>query len=208
MEMRGIVRVRVQDHTRQETNMHRKRMTVRTCLAWATLFGAVALSPSKAMPPYEALDLSVYPSHAEPPPLSSHTVSGQPVSLAKLRGNVVLLTFWATWCAECRPEMPLFERLHGEFARQGLTVLGLNVREDQDKIRHYAKELRLTFPLVLDPEGEIARSYGVIGIPTTILIGRDGRTAALAVGPRDWGGAAAREVIQALLAEPARRSEQ
>jgi peroxiredoxin len=156
---------------------------------------------------YEALDLSVYPSHTEPPPLSSHTVSGEPISLAKLRGNVVLLTFWASWCAECRPEMPLFERLHAEFARQGLTVLGLNIREDQDQIRRYAKALGLTFPLVLDPEGEIARSYGVIGIPTTILIGRDGRTAALAVGPRDWGSAAAREVIQALLAEPAKRSE-
>jgi peroxiredoxin len=67
--------------------------------------------------------------------------------------------------------------------------------------------LGLTFPLVLDPKGEISRSYGVIGIPTTILIARDGRTAALAVGPRDWGSAAAREVIQALLAEPAKRSE-
>ena len=116
---------------------------------------------------------SVYPSHTEPPPLSSHTVSGEPISLAKLRGNVVLLTFWASWCAECRPEMPLFERLHAEFARQGLAVLGLNIREDQDQIRRYAKALGLTFPLVLDPEGEIARSYGVIGIPTTILIGRD-----------------------------------
>jgi peroxiredoxin len=103
--------------------------------------------------------------------------------------------------------MPLFERLHAEFASQGLAVLGLNIREDQDKIRRYAKALGLTFPLVLDPEGEIARSYGVIGIPTTILIGRDGRTAALAVGPRDWGSAAAREMIQALLAEPAKRSE-
>jgi peroxiredoxin len=192
---------------KQETNMRRKRTAMRTCLAWATLFGSMALSPSMAASLYEALDLSVYPSHAEPPPLSSHTVSGEPISLAKLRGNVVLLTFWASWCAECRPEMPLFERLHAEFARQGLAVLGLNVREDQDKIRRYAKALGLTFPLVLDPQGEIARSYGVIGIPTTILIGRDGRTAALAVGPRDWGSAAAREVIQAFLAEPAKRPE-
>ncbi len=139
--------------------------------------------------------------------MSSHTVSGQPISLAKLRGNVVLLTFWATWCAECRPEMPLFEQLHGEFAKQGLSILGLNVREDRDTIQRYAKDLGLTFPLVLDPEGDISRSYGVIGIPTTILIGRDGRTAALAVGPRDWGSADARAVIQALLAKPVRRSE-
>jgi peroxiredoxin len=188
--------------------MRRKRTVIWTWLAWAALFGGMALSPSSATPPYEALNLSVYPSHMEPPPLSGHTVSGQAVSLAKLQGNVVLLTFWATWCAECRPEMPLFERLHGEFAKQGLTIIGLNVQEDRDTIQRYAKNLGLTFPLVLDPDGDIARSYGVIGIPTTILIGRDGRTAALAVGPRDWGSAAARDVIQALLSKPAGRLAQ
>ena len=188
--------------------MRRKRTVIWTWLAWATLFVGIALSPLSADPPYETLNLSVYPSHMEPPPLSGHTVSGQAVSLAKLQGNVVLLTFWATWCAECRPEMPLFERLHGEFAKQGLTIIGLNVQEDRDTIQRYAKNLGLTFPLVLDPDGDIARSYGVIGIPTTILIGRDGRTAALAVGPRDWGSAAARDVIQALLSKPAGRLAQ
>jgi peroxiredoxin len=68
-------------------------------------------------------------------------------------------------------------------------------------IRGYAKELGLTFPLVLDPKGEINAAYGVIGLPTTFLIGRDGRAVALAVGPRDWSSAAAKAIVTALLAE-------
>jgi peroxiredoxin len=191
---------------KQEGNMRRKHTAIRTWLACVTLFIGIELSPSMADTPYEALDLSVYPPHTEPPPLVSRTVAGAPISLAKLRGRVVLLTFWASWCAECRPEMPMFERLHGDFAKQGLSILGLNVREDPAQIRRYAKALGLTFPLVLDRKGEISKSYGVIGLPTTILIARDGRTAALAVGPRDWDSAAARQVLQALLAEPAKRS--
>ncbi|MFQ5946718.1 MAG: peroxiredoxin family protein [Candidatus Methylomirabilales bacterium] len=81
-------------------------------------------------------------------------------------------------------------------------VLGINVREATPAIQSYAKSLGLTFPLVLDPKGEITELYGVIGLPTTFLIGRDGRSVALAVGCRNWGSPPARAIIQALLAEP------
>jgi peroxiredoxin len=97
--------------------------------------------------------------------------------------------------------MVLFERLHQEFAAQGLTVLGVNVREEPQRLQRYAREAGLTYPLVLDPAGEIAQAYGVIGLPTTVLVGRDGRPVALAIGPRAWGSAEARALVQALLAE-------
>jgi peroxiredoxin len=126
---------------------------------------------------------------------------GQVVSLADFKGRVVLVNFWASWCAECRSEMPMFEHLHLDFASQGLTVLGINFREETPSVQRYAKTLGLTFPLVLDPQGEIARSYGVIGLPTTFLVGRDGRPVALAVGPRAWDSQEARALIQALLVE-------
>jgi len=125
--------------------------------------------------------------------------SGQEVSLASLEGKVVLLNFWATWCLECRPEMSAFERLHRELTPQGLAVLGINAREGTATIREFAKELGLTFPLLLDDSGKINSTYGVIGLPTTFLIDRDGRAVALAVGPRDWSGNPARELIRALL---------
>jgi len=97
----------------------------------------------------------------------------------------------------------MFERLHREFGAQGLSVIGINAREGAAAVRLYAKELGLTFPLILDPRGTINTAYGVIGLPTTFLIGRDGRPVALAVGPREWNGKPARALIQVLLAEPA-----
>lgn len=121
------------------------------------------------------LSLSTYPTNMRPPEFSGQTPDGKMISLAGLRGKVVLVNFWATWCQDCRPEMPMFERLHRDFATQGLKIIGINAREGTAAIGRYAKDLGLTFPLVLDPKGEINRAYGVIGLPTTVLISRDGR---------------------------------
>ena len=151
----------------------------------------------------KALNASGYPSVMHPPEFSGATADGKTVSLAGLRGRVVLLNFWATWCQECRTEMPIFERLHRELSAQGLAVVGINAREGTSTIREYRKELGLTFPLIADPTGKINSAYGVIGLPTTFLIGRDGRPVALAVGPREWDGKPARRLVQTLLAEPA-----
>ena len=176
----------------------------------ALLLGMLALAdPVLSAPPTSgppgAFELTRYAPRTRPPEFRGRTVEGQGVSLADLGGRVVLLNFWATWCLECRPEMPEFERLHREFGPRGLTVLAINAREGTAAVRAYAKELGLTFPLVLDPSGEIGKLYGVIGIPTTFLIGRDGRAVALAVGPRAWGSPPARAVLQELLSEPVAR---
>lgn len=170
-------------------------------IAIVTILGAPEASRAEAAELLQKLNLTAYPRGTTPPEFSGRTTNGQTVSLAGLRGKVVLVNFWATWCLECRPEMPLFEQLHRDFAAQGLVVLGVNVREGSPAIQKYARELGLTFPLVLDPKGEVYASYGVIGLPTTFLIGRDGRAVALAIGPREWAGTEARALIKTLLAE-------
>ena len=175
-------------------------------VALVTLCGPPAMGQPAIAELLGTLNLSNYPSGMRPPAFNSRTAAGQTVALADLRGRVVLLTFWTTWCAECRPEMPLFEHLHRDFAAQGLTVLGVNVREGTGAIAQYAQALGVTFPLVLDQQGSITTAYGVIGLPTTFLIGRDGRTVALATGPREWGSAPARALIQALLTESTKSS--
>ena len=138
----------------------------------------------------------------EPPPIIGVTAAGDKVSLAGLKGRVVLINFWASWCAPCRAEMSDFERLHKEFATKGLTVLAVNIREAPEVIRRFGRILGLTFPLVLDPKGRISRAYGVVGLPSTFLIARDGRPFALAVGEREWANADGRALVRVLLAEP------
>jgi len=153
------------------------------------------------------LDLRGYPSGTTPPLFSGLTHEARQLSIADLRGKVLIVNFWASWCLECRPEMPMLERLHREFAARCLAVVGINAREEREAIRRYAKDLDLTFALVLDPDGKINAAYGVVGLPTTFVVGRDGRAVALAVGPREWGSAPARAIIEALLAESGPRPD-
>ena len=162
----------------------------------------LAQAESAMAPLLKPLDLAGYPSRTTPPHFSGSTADARRLAIEDLRGKVVLVNFWASWCAECRPEMPAFERLHRELAPKGLAVVGVNAREERTAIRRYASELGLTFPLVLDPDGKINTAYGVVGLPTTFVVARDGRVIALAVGPREWAGAPARALLQALLAEP------
>ncbi len=175
-----------------------------------TILLMILSSPAASQPVLDllpTLNLTSYTVGDRPPAFTGRTYSGRPVSLASFKGKVVLLNFWASWCYECRPEMPAFQRLHQKFAPRGLAVIGVNVREGDVAIHKYADELGLTFPLVTDSKGKITESYGVIGLPTTFLIGRDGRAVALAVGPRNWDGIEARELIEVLLAEPSARRE-
>jgi thiol-disulfide isomerase/thioredoxin len=135
------------------------------------------------------LDLVRYRPPTTPPQFSGGTVDARQIAMTALRGKVVLVNFWATWCLECRPEMPVLEHLHRERAPQGLAVVGVNARETKQAVARYARTLGLTFPLLLDPDGAIGARYGVVGLPTTFLVARDGRAVAFAVGSREWGGA-------------------
>src|SRR5262245_26734043 len=155
------------------------------------------------IPLLKTLDLRDYTARTVPPKFSGSTLDARPLSITEHRGSVIILNFWASWCRECRPEMPVLERLQREFASRGLVIIGVNARESKEAARRYAKELGLTFPLVLDREGNINALYGVVGLPTTFVIGRDGRAVGFAVGPRQWESAPARALIAALLAEPA-----
>lgn len=176
----------------------------------AALLVAGACGSASAEPPavtglLERLDLVDYRAGTHPPDFTGDTVDARQLSLGDLRGKVVLINFWASWCAECRPEMPVLQSLHRELVSRGLAIVGINAREDSRAVARYAEELGLTFPLVLDPAGKINARYGVIGLPTTFLVARDGRAVAFAVGARAWGSPPARALLEALLAEPTPR---
>jgi peroxiredoxin len=185
------------------------RMSMRPLQMWiAACFMAVTWCADAADAPSVAallkpLNLFAYRAGTPPPPFNGNTLDARPLALADLRGKVVVVNFFASWCAECRPEMPAFEQLHRDFAARGLSVIGVNARENKAEVARYAKSLGLTFPLLLDPNGQINTHYGVIGLPTTFVVARDGRAVAMATGPREWASAPARALIEALLAEPA-----
>lgn len=172
------------------------------------LLGLAIAGPASAEPPtltslLKPLDLASYRGSTQPPAFDADTLDARRLALSGLRGKVVVVNFWASWCLECRPEMPVLERLHRELTGRGLAVIGVNARESRAAIARYARELALTFPLVVDPDGAINMRYGVIGLPTTFLIARDGRAVGFAVGAREWDGPTARALLDALLGEPA-----
>jgi len=169
----------------------------------AAVVGAAGADQPALASLLKTLDLRGYTARTTAPQFSGSTLDGRQLSMTEHRGAVIVLNFWATWCLECRSEMPVLERLRREFSSRGLAIIGVNARENKEAVRRYAKELGLTFPLVLDPDGEINALYGVIGLPTTFVVGRDGRAIAFAIGPRRWESAPARALIGALLAEPA-----
>ena len=168
-----------------------------------TVTGIASADPPSLPPLLKPLDLRGYQARTAVPTFSGPTLDGRQLSIADQRGKVVVLNFWASWCVECRAEMPVLEQLQREFAARGFAVVGVNARETKEVAARYVKELGLTFPVVLDPDGKINVLYGVIGLPATFVVGRDGRAIAFAIGPRDWHGAAGRALMRALLDEPA-----
>lgn len=100
--------------------------------------------------------------------------SGENLRLQEQRGNVVMLNFWATWCAPCRKEMPVLEEIHQRYGAAGFVLWGVNVEEDSEAAEAMAKDLGVTFPIVFDPESQASQAYGIDAMPTTILIDRDG----------------------------------
>jgi peroxiredoxin len=124
---------------------------------------------------------------------------GRHMSLRDHRGKVVLLNFWATWCLPCRAEMPEMEKLYQEFKGQGFVILAVDLRESPAQVRAFAKELKLTFPLLIDEDTKVVQAYAVRALPVTYLIDRKGLMVGRAIGPRDWHSAEARALIRHLL---------
>ncbi|MDE2764273.1 MAG: TlpA disulfide reductase family protein [Gemmatimonadota bacterium] len=121
---------------------------------------------------------------------------GEPVTLDSYRGRVVLLNVWATWCAPCREEMPSMQRLYDRFGRDDFEIAAISIdapRERRDARGNpggdpvaFARELGLTFPILLDSSGGIQRTYRTSGVPESFLIGRDGIIYKKVAGPTDW----------------------
>lgn len=126
---------------------------------------------------------------------------GGPISIAGQRGHVVLLSSWATWCAECRNELPAIQRLADRFGPRGLRVIGVNVNagNDQGPLK-YASDRHLRFTMVHDTANDFQQTFSAVGVPTSVLIDKHGRVVAIWPGALDT--ASAEPVIARTLREP------
>lgn len=131
------------------------------------------------------------------------SVAGGKVSLAEQQGKVVLVYFWATWCPYCQKELPAtVQELARRYRDRRLVVLAVNIQEGRDKVRAWVKMHGLSVPVVLDSDGEVSGEYRVTATPTAVLVDREGRTVARAVGTRAWMSERARPFWDTLLANP------
>ena len=124
------------------------------------------------------------------------------LSLAALKGKVVFLNFWATWCGPCRAEMPSMEALYSRYREKGLEILAVNMREEQGQVIAFMRNNGLTFPAVLDSDGRVGNSYGIQAIPTSFIIDREGKIILRVVGSLDWDTPKIRAAIERLLGLP------
>ncbi len=113
-------------------------------------------------------------------------LDGGAVKLSSLRGSVVLLNFWATWCPPCRAEIPSLESFYGKLKAKGLRVLAVDVAEDTAKVADFVKSNKMDVTVLLDATGEIGQTYGAQAIPVTYIVAKDGSILGRAVGGRDW----------------------
>lgn len=125
------------------------------------------------------------------PPYSAVTLQGDTVSLADLRGRVVLLNVWATWCTPCVREMPALQRLYDAHHADGLEVVAVSVDGatpglGATNVRQFVEDLGVSFTILLDPAGSIEEKFRVSGLPTTFVIDREGRVREKVLGAREW----------------------
>ena len=135
------------------------------------------------------------------PAFAYPTLEGDTLALADLRGSVVMLNVWATWCTPCVREMPAMQRMYAELQDEGLRIVAVSVDAPGTRrdVRSFVDELGLTFDILLDPSGGIEHAYGVTGLPTTYLIDREGHIRHKVIGITEWDEPEHMATVRALL---------
>jgi thiol-disulfide isomerase/thioredoxin len=175
-------------------------MNARTCVVQAKaqpvlgLFLGVCLvvllSSFVAPNAWAQFDKTAWPANMATPKIEAADLQGKAWNATELAGKVVVLNFWATWCAPCKDELPTLQTLH-DISDAQTVVLTINVREPAARAARYMQSTGMTFPVISDAKGEWAKRWGVTVYPTTILIAPNGQARWRIVGDVDWSGAQA-----------------
>lgn len=159
------------------------------------LLGSAFIWMTRATSGAVAMPLVSEPTAAQPAPLVGHpapefaltAIDGSQIALSDLRGQVVLINFWATWCPPCRAEMPAIQQAYERFRDQGFTVLAVNQQEDSATVVQYMHDQRLTFPALLDSDTRVSVAYQARALPSSFFVDRRGIIRAVYRGPMSRG---------------------
>jgi thiol-disulfide isomerase/thioredoxin len=113
------------------------------------------------------------------------TLDGKPFDLATLRGKVVVVNFWASWCAPCRGEAPALEQVYREHKAQGVEFAGVDIKDDPDPARAFVRKFKVGYPSIVDPDGQVTLAFRDVppnAVPSTLILDRQGRIAASVIG--------------------------
>ena len=137
------------------------------------------------------------------PAFTVRNLKGQRIQLADHKGKVVILNLWATWCGPCRVEMPGMENLYRRYRSQGLEILAVSLdKGSSDKVQTFADEYQLSFPVLLDSDGQVESRYDSFTIPTTYVIDKKGMVVAEVDGAKNWESEETFEALEYLLKAP------
>jgi peroxiredoxin len=135
------------------------------------------------------------------PDFTLTNLDGTNLRLTELRGQVVLINFWASWCGPCRQEMPVLDRLHQRYKDTGFTVLGINVEGEAAPARAITDKTGVTFPVLIDADQKISKLYDLKAMPSTVIVDRDGKIRFVHRGYKPGDEEKYVEVVKALIRE-------
>jgi peroxiredoxin len=141
------------------------------------------------------------PAPVPAPDFTLPTRDGGSVQLSSLKGQVVMINFWATWCGPCREEMPLLEQLQAKYEPLGFTLLGVNVEADSAAATAWLKSVPVSFPILFDTRNAVAEQFGVMGMPSSVFVDREGRVRHVHRGYKAGDEAQYADTIRALVRE-------
>jgi len=153
--------------------------------------------------PQNSALLRPYPGERQAPPLQLDSLRGGRIDLAALRGKVVLVNFWATWCPPCVEEIPSLQRLYETLRPQGLEILAVDVGETVETMEAFLVDKPVGFPVLMDSEGDALRRWGVYAFPTTLVLDRQHRIRYAVFGAFDWSSNEVQNTLAPLLSAPA-----
>lgn len=135
------------------------------------------------------------------PDFTLKSQKGENLKLSEQQGDVVMINFWASWCAPCRQEMPLLEALYQKYKDLGFTIWGINIEEDMSGVDAFMKGLTLSFPILFDYTNEVSKSYKLVAMPSTVFVDRDGNQRYFHAGYRPGDEAEYDRIIRELIKE-------